>query len=157
MIYKGIVEKVNGTKVRVRIPRLNKSSVAVGATSVGQLSDACICTLPGISVKLQVNDIVFVEFEDTINESPVIVGTLYGYRTTSKCDITVTELLVDVLARLPQDTQIGDIKYSHLNKLTGITYNIQNKFDELIRNSEKQSKYIEKLEERIKQLEEKIN
>ena len=155
MIYKGIVESVSGKKVRVRIPKLNKSSFAVGATSVGQLSDACICTLPGISVNLQVNDIVFVEFDDTINETPVIVGTLYGFSTTSRCNLEVAELLVNVLTKLPKETEIGDIKYSHLNKLTGITYNIQSKFDDLIRITQSQEQQIKTLEERIQKLENK--
>lgn len=157
MIYKGIVEKVSGTSVYVRIPRLDKSSVAVGSTSMGQLSDACICTLPGISVQLQVNDIVFVEFEDTINESPVIIGTLYGFNTTSKCNISVNDLNVGVTARLPADIVIGEIKYSHLNKLSGITYNIQSKFDEVVRMLEKQNNIIEQQQEKIKSLEGKIN
>ena len=152
MIYKGIVEKVSGNRAYVRIPRLNKSSVAVGSTSVGQLSDACICTLPGMYVKLQVNDIVFVDFEDTINEAPVIIGTLYGVTSTSKCDISVNDLNVGVTARLPADTSIGEIKYSHLNKLTGLTYNIQHKFDELIRTLEKQQEQLHKQQEQIEAL-----
>lgn len=157
MIYKGIVEKVTKNQVRVRIPRLNKSSFAVGATSVGQLSDACICTLPGIKVNLQVNDIVFVEFEDTVNEAPVIVGTLYGFKSTSKCDVSCTDLDVSVTARLPEDIEIGEIKYSHLKKLTGITVNIQNKFESVDRNTDNLSTKVKQLVEENKSLKKRLD
>lgn len=125
MIYKGIVEAVSGAQATVRIPTLDKSASAVGATQAGQLSDACICTFPGISVQLQVNDIVFVEFEDTINQAPVIIGTLFGYNTTSRCNISSNELHTAVRCTLPKDTQIGDITYSQLEKLINTENNLQ--------------------------------
>ena len=152
MIYKGIVEKIVGKEIQVRIPTLHKSDNAVGSTDVGQLSLACICSLPGIDTNLQVNDIVFVDFEDTLNESPVILGTLYGFNTTSKCNISVNDLEAKITARLPKDIRIGDITYSHLDKLTGITYNIQSKFDEILRFNNELTSRISKLEEEIKQL-----
>ena len=152
MIYKGIVEKVLGKQVIVRIPKLHKSSSAIGTTNVGQLSSACICTLPGVQINLQVNDVVFVDFEDELFETPVIIGTLYGFKTTSRCDIKTTDLKVDIQALLPKDTTIGEIKYSHLKKLIGITDNIQSKFDRLSSIIEEQSIKINKLEKQIKDL-----
>jgi hypothetical protein len=153
MIYKGVVESVSGKTAIVRIPRLDKSANAVGSINAGQLSEACMCALPGIVVNLQKNDIVFVDFEDTINESPVILGTLGGFNTTSKCNITCSDLVVGITAELPKETKIGEIKYTHLNKLSGITYNIQSKFDELLRRLDKQDKLINELKEKIKELE----
>lgn len=149
MIHKGIVESVSDMSIVVRIPDLDKSKSAVGSVNTGLLGSACICTLPGISVQLQRGDIVFVDFEDTLNEAPVILGTLYGFGSTSKCNITPMELNVSVLCRLPKDTEIGDIKYSHLNKLTGITYNIQHKFDELIRENEKLKEEIDSINSKL--------
>ena len=152
MIYKGIVENVSGKQVKVRIPKLHKSVNAIGSTAIGQLSDACICSFPGVTINLQINDIVFVDFEDTLNEAPVIIGTLANFDTTSRCNMSMNDLKANITARLPKDTQIGDITYAHLDKLTGITSNIQSKFTELVRLIESQESRIQQLEEKIAEL-----
>lgn len=77
MITKAIVEEiVSETQARVRIPILHKISTSSSATPFNELPIATICTLPGIHIKYDVGDVVYVSYEDNLSSKIVILGEL---------------------------------------------------------------------------------
>ena len=134
MIYKGIVESIdNKYAVKVRIPLLHRTTKSNEYTSVEDLPEACICTLPNSSVKLELNDIVFVAFENNDESRPIIIGHLYkeaiskGYLSTKFLNLEVEDE-----TKLSTETTIGNISYSELSTLMGIKENIQQQLNQII-------------------------
>ena len=77
MITKAIVEEiVSTTQVRVRIPLLHKISTSSSATPFNELPIATICTFPGIDIKYDVGDVVYVSYEDDLSSKIVVLGDL---------------------------------------------------------------------------------
>ena len=59
------------------MPTLDSIPEYAGATSVNELSDAIICTLPRSSYIPEVGDVVIVAFEDNDLGKPIILGCLF--------------------------------------------------------------------------------
>ena len=65
MVVRGLVEGISdNTHVKVRIPKINKSENAIGATPSSELATAIISTPPGYSPKIKRGDAVIVAFEN---------------------------------------------------------------------------------------------
>lgn len=127
MVTRAIVEEiVDKSHVRVRIPRTNKSSAAVGSTPTSELAIATICSTPGISPRLRKNDAVFISFEDDDIGMPVVMGLLFNSEKTGTYSDTVLDSLkVNVDVELPQNTTIGSVSSDSLKNLQGLSSNIQ--------------------------------
>lgn len=145
MITKAIIESIHSNKIIVRIPTINKSSLAVGANNTSELDAAPICTLPGISPKYQVGDVVYVSFEDDDLGKPVIIGRLNTNSSSSVSDINIHSLKVSIDADLPKSSIIGDINSNELSKLSGIENNIQRELKHLQSKLEEINKVIENI------------
>lgn len=91
MITKAIVEEiVSTTQVRVRIPLLHKISTSSSATPFNELPIATICTFPGIDIKYDVGDVVYVSYEDNLSSKIVVIGELaVSFETGSSSELNV--------------------------------------------------------------------
>lgn len=78
MLNKAIIEKrIDFYTYKVRIPRYNKSNSSSFASNNNDLYTASVCILPGIHPCYDLNDVVFVMFENDELNKPVIIGKLY--------------------------------------------------------------------------------
>lgn len=145
MVTKAIIENVQSNLATVRIPTLNKSYNAIGASNTSDLDTAPICSLPGISPRYQVGDIVFITFEDDNLGNPIIIGKLLSSNSDSVSDITTQSLEVSVDAILPKSTQIDEIKPEEIAKLKNISSNIEREISHLKAKIEEQEKLIKEL------------
>lgn len=133
MITKGIVEEIlTSYKLKVRAPMLDRMVVSGLAKSTSSLNESIICTLPGCDINLKVGDIVFLAFEDNDYSKPIILGCLYRtVKTDSYCDLILNVLDVNLSAKLPSNTTIGEITPVEISHLHGIKTNIQEQLNYL--------------------------
>lgn len=123
MVTRGIIEKiVDTTHVKVRVPRINKSAGAVGATPTENLPIACIASVPGIIPYYNVSDVVYVDYENDNTDSPVVIGLISSAITNNgRSDIFSSSIQVDASAILPTDTNIGPITPESINNISLIS------------------------------------
>jgi hypothetical protein len=132
MITKAIVEEIiSPYKVRVRIPLLDRPTHTPLSTKTQDLNTATICTLPNCYINLQVGDVVFVGFEDNTAYKAVVLGHLCKEAVTTYADMILNTLEVNVAAKLPANTSIGNITATQLAYLEGLTDNIQGQLNSL--------------------------
>lgn len=133
MLTRGIVESViDSGHVKVRIPRLNKSSDAIGSTPSDELNTATVSAMPGLIPSLRHGDVVWIGFENDDLGSPVVIGILASaYKGTSFTDATLNTATVNVDVHLPLDTTIGNVTPSEISFLSGVTSNLQSQLDTL--------------------------
>ena len=140
-----IEQRIDNYHYRVRIPLINKFSSSVGATPSNELAIATVAASPGSSPYYESGDIVYIDYEETDTNKPVIVGSLYNDLSSNiNSDSKVDSLTVGVNVNLPKDTQIGDISASNLQQLRGLTNNVQNAIDRLNDNTNKISETASK-------------
>lgn len=134
MVTKAIIESVEDIySVKVRMPTLDSIPEYAGATSVNELSDAIICTLPRSSYIPEVGDIVIVAFEDNDLGKPIILGCLFKETNNiSQVNLEVNDLKVTSHVSLSKDIDIGDISYNELKYLIGLKQNIQSTIDNIL-------------------------
>lgn len=90
MLNKAIVEKrIDFYTYKVRIPRYNKSDSSSFASNNDNLYTASVCIVPGIYPCYDINDVVFVMFENDEINKPVIVGKLYRKDDTSESSVDI--------------------------------------------------------------------
>ena len=78
MVSKAFIEKkIDEYTYIVRIPRFNKSNSSVYASKDTNLYTATICYLPGIIPYYDINDVVFIAYENGESSNPVILGKLF--------------------------------------------------------------------------------
>lgn len=133
MITKAIIEKVlSNYKVKIRIPVINQIKTAPNATATDDLYSSIVCTIPSISIPLEVGDVVIVGFEDNSFKKPIILGYLYREEAISKhVDFNLSNLIVDGTTNLSKSTYIGDITPTEISYLAGINTNIQSQLNTL--------------------------
>lgn len=120
MVTRGIIEKlIDNTHVKVRVPRINKSAGAVGATPTDELPTACLCSIPGVIPYYNVSDVVYVDYENDDTDSPVVIGLISSAITNNgRSDVFLSSLQVDASAILPSDTNIGPITPESINNIS---------------------------------------
>lgn len=133
MIARGIVEKILDNKeILVRVPLLNKSANAPGATPTEELDPAVVCNMPNCSVSVKVGDIVFVGFENNDYSKPIILGYLFSDSgNASQLNIEADTLTVNSKVKLPADTSIGKVTSSDIYNLFQSSDNLQQQIDYL--------------------------
>lgn len=114
MITKGIIKEIlTPYEVKVQIPLLNSTL------------DSVICTIPNSKFLPEVDDIVFVGFEDYDLGKPVILGCLFKENgNISGINIDCISLNVNGRTQLNSDIKIGDLTYEELKSLIGCKQNI---------------------------------
>lgn len=134
MITKAIVEQlVDSYNVRVRIPIIDRTPQSNIYTPTKNLNIATICTIPGCAPNLQVGDVVIVALDDTLDENVVILGHCYRNTPSStKPDITCSTLTATEQCTLPVETTIGNVSGIALQKLDGVTDNVQRQLNSLL-------------------------
>ena len=153
-----IEQRIDNYHYRVRIPLINKFSSSVGATPSNELAIATVAASPGSFPYFKSGDIVYIDYEETDTNKPVIVGSLYNDLSSNiNSDSKVDSLTVGVNVNLPKDTQIGDISASNLQQLRGLTNNVQNAIDRLNDNTNEISKTASKAVQLADENSENIN
>lgn len=133
MVTKAIVEDASDKYlVKVRIPFYDRASVAPRKVLDADLPSATVCSLPNSGLNLRKGDIVFVSFEDDDIGRPVIVGCLYTDKiNNTRASILANSIDVDTDAKLPKSTSIGDVSGEELQRIKGVSDNIQGQIDTL--------------------------
>lgn len=126
MIAKAIVEEViDKYSIRVRIPSIDRTYQSSVHVNSSDLDIAVVCTLPGCDPNIKAGDIVIVA-SDAAEEDTIVLGHLYrSKKTETLCDMLLSKLQVANVARLPEDTTIGDVSSFELQQLSGIRGNVQ--------------------------------
>ena len=145
MITKGIVEKVlDDYHIRVRLPVYDGAPFLTTSVTTDDLSVATVCTLPNSKPNIQVGDIVFVGLEDNDRNKPIILGFLFrDAKYTTEMDLKLSTVQVDNLAKLSEDTSIGEVSAQDIKCLQGTTGNIQQQINLLSEQVEHLRKLIE--------------
>lgn len=105
MITKAIIKEKKDNLFLVRIPLLESA----GTTDEVVLT-ATLCHEPGNIEAYNINDVVFVGFENNAIGSPIILGKLYTGKPEKPIGRFFTACLdATVSAKLPGDTSVGDI------------------------------------------------
>lgn len=127
MVTRGIVEQViDPYHIRVRLPLYDGAPFLTTSVPTSDLSVATVCTLPNTNPNIQVGDIVFVGLEDNDRKKPIVIGFLYREtQYTTEIDLKLSTITVDNLAKLSEDTSIGDVSPSDIKCLQGSTGNLQ--------------------------------
>ena len=127
MITKGIVEEVlTNYSIKVRLPILDSIEGTRDATPTSDLSEAIVCVAPNSEINFTVGDIVIVGFEDNDDSKPIILGFLSKESgNTSSISNNLSKLNVNVSAKLPRDTSIGNVSSQDISMLQGAKFNIQ--------------------------------
>jgi len=111
MIQKGIITQLllEENKVSVRIPIFETT----GSQEV--VFDCNIMIQPGMVTGYNVDDVVYVDFENNDYEHPVVVGKLYtGNNNVSQSAFLGNAINVNGKATFSSDFQVGDINYTDL-------------------------------------------
>ena len=96
MITRGIVRAVvDDYSYRVYMPHYTANVLEA------DLPIARVCAPPGYFPHYQVDDVVYISFENDELDDPVIVGLLLGTSSTSTADVNANSLSVDVDCSLP--------------------------------------------------------
>lgn len=122
MVTKAIIEGIiSDYEVTVSIPLLETTS-----------SEALICTLPQGRFIPKIGDVVFVAFEDYDIGRPVVIGCLFKESgNISEESLNLADLNVSSTTKLSKQTTIGEVKYTELQCLKGLTDNLQYTIDNL--------------------------
>lgn len=135
-------------KFKVRIPVIHGLSTTPSSTRDEDLPYATVCGIDGIIGVFHPGDVVFVGFENGEFGTPVILGQLMlnlGRPVTEEAskkrittDAKFSSLTVSghensatPIARLPEDTEIGDVTSFEIASLSGVRKNLQAQIDEL--------------------------
>ena len=139
MIRKAIIEKLenNGYQARVRIPVLDRMPSSSSSVDTKELRLASICTQPGSNPAYKVGDIVFVDFENNNDGSPVILGCLYrNSAISSSNNLNALSLNIDQHAVLPEDTIINDFSFKNIAYYVNLLNALNEKVQRLESNQE---------------------
>lgn len=135
MITRAIIEeKITPYEYRVRVPIFDRSKNASLHTKTEDLSIAVASLPKGVYNNLEINDVVFVAFENNNIGSPVIIGQLYREALTKDSQnplLNCRVIEVADQATLPTNTKIGAIDYSKLFYLDNVNKDIQEQLDDL--------------------------
>ena len=147
MITKAFIEEiVSPYEVKVRIPILDRTNKSSLSTSTENLNIATICTLPNCYVNLQVGDVVFVGFEDNTYYKAVVLGHLCRESMTNTyADVTFRNIEITNIAKLPQETTVGDVSSLEIHNLKNSKDNLQSQIDNLTVTVEKLKSDVEQL------------
>lgn len=131
MLTKGIVEEiVDQYTIKVRLPIYDKLAESMQSTSIEDLAEAIICTIPNITNTLSINDIVIVGFEDDDISKPIILGQLYRNKESdSIANLKLGELTTISTTKLNYNTFIGNITPNEIETLSGAKDNLQRQID----------------------------
>ena len=122
MITKAIIEqKIDEFQYRVRIPIFDRTSDSTYFTDIDELAIAVASAPKGITNSLEVNDVVFVGFEDNNIATPVILGQLYNEKLLKQHNLHIQARSIDIeeSVNLPIGTTLNaDINlYDYIVKL----------------------------------------
>ena len=121
MITKAIIEqKIDEFQYKVRIPIFDRTSDSTYFTDTAELAIAVASVPKGITNSLEVNDVVFVGFEDNNIANPVILGQLYNEKLLKQHNLHIQARSIDIeeSVNLPMGTTLNDINlYDYIIKL----------------------------------------
>ena len=126
-----IVSKLDDYHFRVRVPRINKAQDVPGATPSNELYIATVSTLPGIKPNYNINDVVFVEFENEDLTVPVIAGLLDNdnARKEGNHNANIAECIITDKAVLPEEASIGAVSSSDIKLLNELSDSLKDDYD----------------------------
>lgn len=132
MVTKGIIEKIlNDNEVLVRLPIYNKCSNTAFATPTDQLGVAVAALQPGIQIRFNIGDIVFVAFENNDQDKLIILGYLHN-KYESKLSGNFLDITVSNRVSLPNDTSIGAVSKDQIYSLKNVRGDVQKQIDDIV-------------------------
>lgn len=154
MIVKAYIESIldNG-RYKIRIPTIDK--VQNSSLSIDSLSVAEVCSVINNGLSLNLNDVVYVDFENDDKSKPVIIGCLSKSGIESSYELD--SLKVSDTANLPSNISIGDISYSELSCLIGTTGNIEEQLSSIESSIDGINNNLIKLNNTIENIDSDIN
>ena len=139
MIVKGIIEKKVGyNEYEVRVPIIDK--VKGASLSSENLSIASVCSITNSSLDLNINDVVYINYENNDKSKPIIIGCLSNNNRSSYLFDSIT---VSNSAKLPNNIKIGDITYSELSCLENSNDIIEDQITKINENIDNSNKLLE--------------
>ena len=127
MVTKGIIVEIpdvdsNIYKVRVPIfeqPTTSEANKTEQNNLGSTILDATACVPPGLSFGYNINDVVYVGFENNKYQKAIILGKLYltDQDTNQNNYYNISNLNVNGTATLPSNTKLGDYTLDDLNSL----------------------------------------
>jgi hypothetical protein len=122
LIVKAIIDsKVADNRYRIRVPVYDK--IKSSSLSSDNLSIADVCSPVNCDLNLNINDVVYVSYENNDRSKPVIIGSLSN---NSRSNYTLNSLTVSNFAKLPSNIKIGNITYKELSCLINLNDNLEN-------------------------------
>ena len=160
MVTRAIVVSIDGLRATIRIPIYNKIEGVNGATPDTELYSAIVCVPNNTVSNLMPGDTVFVAFEESQIDKPVIIGHLPKSSILSNAgmDIGCKSLRVfgdttfdgDIVIKLPEGRH--HINKINLMSLEGWTDNIKTKFNAVDSELKNLNELVNKLKGRAESL-----
>lgn len=136
MVTKAIIKSVRSSnkEVEVYIPLYDGYEDINGQNDLLSQYTATICAPAGVSPHYQVGDVVYICIEDQNPGEPVVMGMLYPNKNDSTIsDAVHGSLQVNVNAKLPTDTVIGEVTSENIKHLKNSRSNVQDQMDNNIK------------------------
>ena len=153
MIVKAYIEDIlDSGRYKIRIPTIDK--IKNSSLNISDLSTAEMCSVMNSDLNLNLNDIVYIDFENDDKSKPIIIGCLSKKVTESS--YVFDSLKVLETANLPKETSIGDITYFELSCLLGTTGNVQEQILSIESSLEDINNYINKTQNNLNNSKEAI-
>lgn len=111
MIQKGIVTNLllNENRILVRIPFFETA----GSDEV--IFNCLLLNQPGLINGYQINDVVFVDFENNDLDTPIVIGKLYtGSDNVSKTSVNADNINAEGAANFSSQFTVGEVTYNDL-------------------------------------------
>ena len=125
LVTKGIVEKIlNNNQLLIRVPIYNKLNNTIFATPTDELPVGAIAEVPGLQIKAEVGDTVFVAIENNDLSTLVVLGFLHD-KYESRLSGDFLDLDVSGFAKLPLTTSIGEVSGNQIQYLKNVNQDIQ--------------------------------
>lgn len=147
MITKGIIlelPKQNSNKFKIKIPIFSTTAITANVPDLdASIVYGTLCYQPGNFSGYNVGDVVFVTFEDNINDKPIILGKLYLSTSINDPSSYMQPSILNVTnkAYLPKNTTFDNITFEYLlgmikkvENLSDIVVKLQNEIDALKQN-----------------------
>lgn len=148
MITKAIIVEQKDNKYKIRIPIYHGIVGSANYIPDIDLPYATASVTSGIQTPYNINEIVYIAFEEEDLGYPIIIGSLHTLeeKINPNAKLKLSELIVDKNVSLPLNTNIANVKSNEIGYLHGTTKNIQTQFNDILNTYSTYNTYYSLLE-----------